>query len=92
MPTMIGNEKKEDIINEFKQSDTDTGSPEVQIALLTKRINALINHLKTHHKDDHTRRGLLIMVGKRRRFLRYLKGKDYKRFIAVTKKLKLKPN
>ena len=74
---------REDIIKKVAVSPTDTGSPEVQIALLTKRILELTEHLKTHKKDNHSRRGLLQMVGKRRRFLEYLKRKDEKRYGAM---------
>ena len=74
---------REDIIKKVAVSPTDTGSPEVQIALLTKRILELTEHLKKHKKDNHSRRGLLQMVGKRRRFLEYLKRKDEKRYGAM---------
>ncbi|RAP33060.1 30S ribosomal protein S15 [Candidatus Marinamargulisbacteria bacterium SCGC AG-439-L15] len=81
---------KEKIVAEFRTHDTDTGSPEVQIALLTHRINNIVDHLKANKKDHHTRRGLLLMVGARRRLTNYLKRKDYDRYVAVSKKLKLK--
>lgn len=74
---------REDLIKKVAVSSTDTGSPEVQIALLTQRILELTEHLKKHKKDNHSRRGLLQMVGKRRRFLEYLKKKDVKRYEAV---------
>lgn len=70
--------------------EKDTGSPDVQIALLTERINALTEHLQRHKKDFSSRRGLLMMVGKRRRLLNYLHRKDYERYIAITRKLKLR--
>ena len=76
-------------MNEYGIHDTDTGSLSVQIALLTKRINELTAHLKTHPKDNHSRRGLLMLVGKRRRFLRHLEHDDAKTFAALTKKLGL---
>ncbi|HKJ88722.1 MAG TPA: 30S ribosomal protein S15, partial [Gammaproteobacteria bacterium] len=72
-------EQKNEVINEFKQHEGDTGSPEVQIALLTTRITELTEHLKDHKQDHHSRRGLLKMVGKRRKLLDYLKGKDVNR-------------
>ena len=71
---------KNEIIAAHKQSDTDTGSPEVQIALLTARINHLTEHFKTHKKDFHSRRGLLKLVGQRRRLLDYLRGKNTERY------------
>lgn len=74
---------KAEIIGEYKRSDTDTGSAEVQIALLTKRIRDLTEHLKMHKKDHHTRRGLLQMVGQRRRMLNYLKKSDIERYRTV---------
>ncbi len=78
-------EKKIEIIDGYKKHPTDTGSPEVQIALLTERINVLTEHFKTHKKDHMSRRGLLMMVGQRRRLLEYLKGKNvegYRELIA----------
>ncbi len=82
--------KKTEIISANKLHDSDTGSPEVQIALLTERINHLNEHLKTHQKDHHSRRGLLAMVGQRRGLLAYLKEKDIERYRAVVKKLGLR--
>lgn len=76
----ITDSRKNEIINTFKIHDTDTGSPDVQIALLTERITNLTEHLKTHKKDHHSRRGLLMMVGKRRRLLTYVKSKDPARY------------
>lgn len=73
-------------IGEHKLHETDTGSPEVQIALLTARINELTGHLKTHKKDHHSRRGLLMMVGRRRRMLDYVKGIDVERYRAIVAK------
>lgn len=74
---------KEDLINKVAQGPKDTGSPEVQVALLTKKIFELSEHLKTHRKDNHSRRGLLQMVGKRRRLLEYLKRKDEARYKSI---------
>ncbi|MGB9604183.1 MAG: 30S ribosomal protein S15, partial [Limisphaerales bacterium] len=76
--------QKEKIIQEFRVHEKDTGSPDVQIALLTERINALTEHLQRNKKDFSSRRGLLMMVGKRRRLLNYLQRKDYERYVAVT--------
>ncbi len=81
---------KSEIIAANKLHDSDTGSPEVQIALLTERINHLNEHLKTHAKDHHSRRGLLTMVGQRRGLLAYLKDKDIERYRAIVKKLGLR--
>ncbi|HHC08840.1 MAG TPA: 30S ribosomal protein S15 [Actinobacteria bacterium] len=78
------------IIEEFGSHANDTGSPEVQIALLTERINHLTEHLKVHKKDHHSRRGLLMMVGKRRRLLRYLREQDVERYRALIAKLGLR--
>ena len=83
---MLKQEKLE-IIERYALHEGDTGSPEVQIALLTKRINDLTDHLKTHKKDHHSRRGLLKMVGHRRNLLNYLKKKDINRYRAVIEKL-----
>jgi len=80
-------ERKQEIINEFKTHDNDTGSPEVQIALLSERITYLTDHFRTHHKDHHSRRGLLKIVGQRRRLLDYLKSKDVERYRVVINKL-----
>ncbi|HHX51155.1 MAG TPA: 30S ribosomal protein S15 [Clostridia bacterium] len=81
---------KQQIIEEFKTHDGDTGSPEVQIAILTKRINQLTEHLKIHKKDHHSRRGLLKMVGQRRGLLNYLLKKDVERYRQVIGKLGLR--
>ena len=83
-------EQKTDIIEGYKTHERDTGSPEVQIALLTARINQLTEHLKEHKKDHHSRRGLLLMVGQRRRLLNYLSKKDVERYRAVVSKLGLR--
>lgn len=87
---MITKEIKQEIINEHKTHEGDTGSPEVQIALLTYRINYLNDHLKLHKKDHHSRRGLLKMVGQRRRLLNYLKKNDIARYRAILVKLNLR--
>ncbi|MDH7600817.1 MAG: 30S ribosomal protein S15 [Armatimonadota bacterium] len=83
-------EKKAEIMSQFKQHEKDTGSPEVQIALLTARINQLTEHLKEHKKDHHSRRGLLMMVGQRRRLLNYLSTKDINRYREIVAKLGLR--
>ena len=80
-------EVKGKIISEYRTHDTDTGSPEVQVALLTSRINELTEHFKTHSKDHHSRRGLLKLVGQRRRLLDYLKGKDLERHRSTIERL-----
>ena len=82
--------RKEDIITNFKTHEKDTGSSRVQIAIITDRINYLVEHLKTHKKDNHSRRGLLNLVGQRRRLLSYLKRKNYDDYMLVSKELKLK--
>ncbi|MDD7457839.1 MAG: 30S ribosomal protein S15 [Clostridia bacterium] len=87
---MISNEKKQQIIAKYATHEGDTGSPEVQIALLTARIEELNAHLATHKKDFHSRRGLLKMVGKRRNLLAYLKEKDLNRYKALIESLGLR--
>ena len=84
---MITKERKTEIVKEFGRKDNDTGSPEVQIALLTERINYLTDHFRVQPKDFHSRRGLLKLVGQRRNFLRYLKTKDQDRFTEITQRL-----
>ena len=84
---MISKEKKTAIINEYARTAGDTGSPEVQVAVLTARIQELTEHLKENPKDHHSRRGLLKMVGQRRGLLDYLKGKDIERYRALIEKL-----
>lgn len=79
--------QKQEIIAKFKNHGTDTGSPEVQVALLTHRISYLTEHLKIHKKDHHSRRGLLMLVGRRRRLLKYVKGKDVYRYQNIIKPL-----
>jgi len=83
-------EKKQELIQKFGRSDGDTGSAEVQIALLTERINELTEHLRSHRKDHHSRRGLLMLVGKRRRLLRYLESSDLDRYRQVVADLGLR--
>lgn len=83
-------ERKAELIKEYATGTNDTGSPEVQVAILTERIANLTEHLKEHKKDFHSERGLLIMVGQRRRLLDYLKGKDTGRYEALIKSLKLR--
>lgn len=83
-------DRKAEIIEEYKQSDGDTGSPEVQVALLTERINTLQQHFSEHNHDHDSRRGLLILVGRRRRLLRYLKKKDVERYRNLIKALGLR--
>jgi len=83
-------EKKQEIIQDNAQGKGDTGSPEVQVAILTQRIRNLTDHFKAHHKDNHSRRGLLMMVNKRRSLLAYLKAKDVERYNALIQKLGLR--
>ena len=87
---MISKEMKTSIIEKYKRDEKDTGSPEVQIALLTERINELTEHLKAHPKDNHSRRGMLKMVGKRRNLLNYLSKKDINRYREIVEKLGLR--
>lgn len=88
MPT--AKEVKEQVVNDYKTHDTDTGSSQVQIALLTQRINELTEHFKLHKKDNHSRRGLLKMVARRRKLLDYLKRKNIGEYHEIIKKLKLR--
>jgi len=83
-------ENKEEMIENFKLHDSDTGSPEVQVAILTHRISYLTEHFKTHKKDHHSRRGLLILVGRRRRLLDYVKHKDVARYRSLIERLGLR--
>ena len=83
-------ERKQEIINTYKREENDTGSSEVQIALLTERITELTEHLKVHPKDNHSRRGLLKMVGKRRSLLKYLAKKDVNRYREISEKLSIR--
>ena len=87
---MIDQTKKSEIINEYKTKEGDTGSPEVQVAILTYRINDLNEHLKIHKKDHHSRRGLLKMVGQRRNLLNYLRNKDVDRYRDLIARLGLR--
>ncbi len=86
----LSTEQKSEVISEFKQGDLDTGSAEVQVALLTKRITELSDHFAEHKKDHHSRRGLLRMVNQRRKLLDYLKSNDLKRYQALIAKLGLR--
>ncbi len=83
-------EVKQQIINDYRIHESDTGSPEVQVAILTSRITELTEHFKTHAKDHHSRRGLLKLVGRRRRLLDYLKGKDLERYRKTIERLGLR--
>jgi len=85
----LNKEEKQNIINEFALHEGDTGSPEVQIAILTEEITRLSNHLKDHKKDNHSRRGLLQMVGKRRRLIQYLQINEPDRYETFSKKIKI---
>ncbi len=87
---MITKEKKTELINEYARTAGDTGSPEVQVAVLTERIAELTEHLKANPKDHHSRRGLLKMVGKRRNLLNYLKSKDIERYRSLIERLGLR--
>jgi len=83
----MSTEAKKEVIEKFKTHESDTGSPEVQIALLSNRIEYLTEHFKTHKKDHHSRRGLLMLVGQRRRLLNYLKKKEIQRYRTIIKAL-----
>ncbi len=87
---VLTTEEKRELIHGIQLHDTDTGSPEVQIALLTHRINYLTEHLKVHKKDHHSRRGLLMLVGRRRRLLDYVKNNDVKRYRSIIQTLGLR--
>lgn len=87
---VLAKDQKKEVIEDFKRHEGDTGSPEVQIAILTKRIVYLTEHVKVHKKDHHSRRGLLMLVGRRRRLLNYLKKKDIARYRAILGELGLK--
>ena len=86
----LSQERKNQIINEYKTHESDTGSPEVQIAVLTAQINSLNDHLRTHKKDHHSRRGFLKMVGRRRNLLTYLRNKDITRYRELINRLGLR--
>jgi len=83
-------ENKDQIIGEFHRHETDTGSPEVQVALLSKRITQLTDHLRIHKHDESSRRGLLKLVGQRRRLLNYMRRKNYQQYIAITDRLNIR--
>jgi small subunit ribosomal protein S15 len=83
-------EKKQELITKYGDGPADTGKAEVQVALLTERINGLTEHLRTHKKDHHSRRGLLMLVGRRRRFLNYLQRSDLERYRALIRELGLR--
>lgn len=82
--------KKQEIINKYKQSEHDTGSVQVQVALLTERIKELTEHLKRNHKDNHSRRGLSMLIGQRKSFLRYLESQDIEAYRALKKELQIR--
>jgi len=86
----LSTQEKQNIIEAYRIHENDTGSPEVQIAILTQRINSLTDHLRTHRKDHHSRRGLLKMVGQRRGLLNYLKDSDIERYRALIQRLGLR--
>ncbi len=86
----LDKETKTSLMKEYSRHGKDTGSPEVQIALLTSRINQLTTHLRTHKHDESSRRGLLKMVGRRRRLLAYIRRKDFQRYVALTEKLAIR--
>ncbi len=86
----LSKDRKTELIGSYKTHDVDTGSPEVQVAILTERITYLTEHFKTHAKDHHSRRGLLMLVGRRRRLLDYVKSKDVKRYSDLIKRLNIR--
>ena len=86
----LNKEQKSKLMEEFSRHETDTGSPEVQVALLTNRINQLTEHLRQHKHDESSRRGLLKLVGQRRRLLSYMRRNDYARYVALTEKLSIR--
>ena len=88
--TIMSKEEKQELIAEYRRSDSDVGSPEVQVAILTKKINALTEHMKKNKRDFSTRRGLLQMVSRRRRLLDYLAKKDQSRYVELIKRLGLR--
>lgn len=87
MDVVLHKERKTELIGSYRTHDADTGSPEVQVAILSERISSLTEHFKIHAKDHHSRRGLLKLVGQRRRLLDYLKGKDTDRYAELIKRL-----
>jgi small subunit ribosomal protein S15 len=86
----LSKDRKTELIGSYKTHDSDTGSPEVQVAILSERINYLTEHFKAHAKDHHSRRGLLMLVGRRRRLLDYLKAKDSQRYADLIKRLNIR--
>jgi small subunit ribosomal protein S15 len=86
----LDKEDKKELIHEFSRHEGDTGSPEVQVAILTNRINYLTDHLRAHRHDESSRRGLLKLVGRRRRLLAYIRKKDYQRYQALTDRLNIR--
>jgi small subunit ribosomal protein S15 len=86
----LSKDRKTELIGNYRTHDSDTGSPEVQVAILSERISYLTEHFKTHAKDHHSRRGLLMLVGKRRRLLDYVKGKDVQRYADLIKRLNIR--
>ena len=86
----LSKDRKNELIGSYKTHDVDTGSPEVQVAILSERINYLTEHFKTHAKDHHSRRGLLMLAGRRRRLLDYVKSKDVKRYADLIKRLNIR--
>ncbi len=90
MPASFSKEKKTSVIEEYRNHDKDSGSPEVQVAVLTERIRYLTTHLSKHKKDHATRRGLLMLVGRRAKLLRYLKSKSHKRYVDLIQSLGLR--
>ena len=89
-PLALSKDRKTELIGSYKTHDDDTGSPEVQVAILSERISYLTEHFKTHAKDHHSRRGLLMLVGRRRRLLDYLKAKDVQRYADLIKRLNIR--
>jgi small subunit ribosomal protein S15 len=89
-PVGLTKDRKTELIGSFKTHDSDTGSPEVQVAILSERINYLTDHFKTHAKDHHSRRGLLMLVGRRRRLLDYLRSKNEQRYAELIKRLNIR--
>jgi len=87
---VLTTDQKKELIEQYKRHESDTGSPEVQVGLLTHRIQYLTEHLKVHKKDHHSRRGLLMLVGRRRRLLNYVKSKDVKRYRSIIENLGLR--
>ena len=91
MQVALTTEEKKAVLGEYGLHETDTGSPEAQVAMLTKRITDLTEHLKVHKHDHHSRRGLLLLVGRRRRLLKYLQNNDIERYRAIAKSINLQP-